>query len=312
MCKEIYLGIDVGSTTGKVVMIDSDEQIYKSSYKKLYAKPVEVVFKMLQEMSISEYEIRGIGVTGSARNLIGNVLQADIIKNEITAHTIGAFYPINSAKTIIEIGGQDSKIIFINEGILDSFAMNKICAAGTGSFLEWQAQRLGLTLCEFNDLAMKSEDPIKLSGKCAVFIESSIVKAQQMGHRIEDIAMGICDTLVHNYISELAVGREITSPIVFQGGVASLGCMVKSFERILKQPVLVPDNCCMVGALGMACLAKKKKQYVDVKKEISIPQSFTNFETSLKHCQDCANCCELSTITYNKQTYISGSRCGKY
>lgn len=313
-----YLGIDVGSTTAKFVIIDTNNNIRKTEYTKLHAKPVEVVLSTLAEKGILDFNIVSIGVTGSSRKLIGDLLQADIIKNEITAHTIGTVNTVRGVKTIIEIGGQDSKIIFLNNddnNMLESFAMNKVCAAGTGSFLEWQAQRLGINLDEFNRLALKSTNPVKLTGKCAVFIESSIVKAQQCGYPIEDIAMGICDALVQNYIGELTVGKKLIGPIAFQGGVAKLECMAKSFERAINQDLIVPQNCEVIGAFGMACLAKdniRKNRNNKNQQIVNINSRKLSYNTTVTPCSGCANHCQLQKVEYNGKFYVCGSKCGKY
>ena len=149
-------------------------------------------------------EICGVATTGSARYLAGVVLGADLIKNEITSHAVAAMHYIPEVQTVVEIGGQDSKIILIRDSVVVDFGMNTVCAAGTGSFIDHQAARLNVNIEEFGGQALKSTAPVRIAGRCTVFAESDMIHKQQIGHRPEDIVYGLCQALVRNYLNNVA------------------------------------------------------------------------------------------------------------
>ena len=213
--KECYLGIDIGSISTKGVIIDNDNNIITSAYIWTEGNPVQAVKNLLEILKTKlpkEYQIKSIGTTGSARKLIGLMLKASVVKNEITAHAIGTltFYP--DVRTILEIGGQDSKIILIKNGIIQNYAMNTLCAAGTGSFLSSQAKRLGIDVEKFGDYALKSQNPVKIAARCTVFAESDLVHKAQVGYAKEDIIAGLCKSVVLNYLNNVGKGKKIISP----------------------------------------------------------------------------------------------------
>ena len=203
--KKAYLGIDIGSISTKGVIIDSDNNIIASSYLYTEGNPIEatkkVIRKLKEDFNRREYKVVGVGTTGSARKLIGTILGANTIKNEITAHAIGTLSVYPNVRTIFEIGGQDSKIILVDNGIVTDYAMNTLCAAGTGSFLSSQAKRLGIPIEEFGDIALTSKNPTKIAARCTVFAESDLVHKSQMGHKKEDIIAGLCYAIVNNYLN---------------------------------------------------------------------------------------------------------------
>ncbi|MGC9063881.1 MAG: acyl-CoA dehydratase activase, partial [bacterium] len=206
-----YLGIDVGSVSTDIAIIDERGTLITGLYLRTGGDPIRAVKEgFLQIKSQTDQNsIDGVGVTGSARFLIGAVVGADVIKNEITAHATAGLNFNPNVQTIIEIGGQDSKIIIIRNGIVVDFAMNSVCAAGTGSFLDHQAQRLGIPIEEFGDVALKSQKPVRIAGRCTVFAESDMIHKQQLGHKKEDILFGLCEALVRNYLSNVGRGKEI-------------------------------------------------------------------------------------------------------
>ena len=175
MSLNVYLGIDVGSVTTKMALVNEQGKYIDSYMLKTAGKPVEAVQKGLTQIksqSVQEYSIQGVGTTGSGRNLAGALVGADVIKNEITAHAVAASTNIPGVQTILEIGGQDSKIIILRDGIVTDFAMNTVCAAGTGSFLDHQAQRLNVPIEKFGETALRSTNPARIAGRCGVFAES--------------------------------------------------------------------------------------------------------------------------------------------
>ncbi|MEO0091748.1 MAG: acyl-CoA dehydratase activase [candidate division WOR-3 bacterium] len=313
---EGYLGVDVGSISTKGVIFSKDGNIIASAYLKTKGKPVEAIKELLKELhsQCNNTKILGVGTTGSARRLAGVMLGADVVKNEIIAHAIAAsrFYP--EVRTIIEIGGQDSKIIILRNGIPIDFAMNTVCAAGTGSFLEHQATRLGIPIEEFGKLALKSKNNITIAGRCTVFAESDMVHKAQLGVATEDIIRGLCDAVVRNYLNTVAKGKEIHSPILFQGGVAANIGVKQAFEQALEKEIIVPEHFLVMGAIGSAILAQ---EYINQQNKITNFAGFDTadikFETKSFECKDCPNNCEVIE-TYRQDKIIDryGDRCGKW
>ena len=216
---ELYLGLDIGSVSVNLVLIDAKYNVLEKLYLRTQGKPVPVLREGLEMLSRSMPAgcvIAGVGATGSGRELANALVDADVVKNEITAHGMAVLHCIPDAQTILEIGGQDSKIILLRNGVVSDFAMNTVCAAGTGSFLDRQAARLNVPIQEFGALALKSRSPVRIAGRCAVFAESDMVHKQQMGCSSEDIIKGLCEALVRNYLNNVGKGKEILPQIVFQ------------------------------------------------------------------------------------------------
>lgn len=310
--KDCYLGVDIGSISTKGVIIDDNNKIITKAYIWTEGNPVNAVKKLLnilKENLPKEYLIKGIGTTGSARKLIGLMLNACIVKNEITAHAIGTltFYP--NIRTILEIGGQDSKIILIKNGIITNYAMNTLCAAGTGAFLSSQARRLGISVEDFGKYALKSKNPVKIAARCTVFAESDLVHKAGVGYPKEDIIAGLCKSIVLNYLNNVGKGKKIIGPIIFQGGVSKNEGVVKYFKEILKEDIIVDENGHLMGAIGIAILAKKNKRA----SEYSLEMKDLKFQTKAFECQHCPNNCELLKI-YRDGILVDswGSKCGKY
>ncbi|HHV46163.1 MAG TPA: 2-hydroxyglutaryl-CoA dehydratase [Tissierellia bacterium] len=313
--EKYYLGIDVGSVSTNVVLMDEENSVFYKKYLRTQGKPIEILKKSIEDIvkEVGEIEILGVGTTGSGRYLADIIVGADIVKNEITAHAIAGLNYNPSVRTIIEIGGQDSKIIILRDGIVVDFAMNTVCAAGTGSFLDRQAIRLGIDISEFGNLALKSKNPVRIAGRCAVFAESDMIHKQQLGHNQSDIAKGLCDALVRNYLNNVGKGKEILEPILFQGGVAANIGIRKAFEEALNMEVQVPDNYDVMGAIGAAILAKeemKKKKRTHFKGFSigSLEHNVRGFE-----CDGCSNRCEVVEIgTNNRILARYGDKCGKW
>jgi predicted CoA-substrate-specific enzyme activase len=300
MSLTVYLGIDVGSVTTKLALVDENGKYVDSYMLRTAGKPVLAVqtgLKELYKKKLTDYTVMGVGTTGSGRALAGSLTGADVIKNEITAHAVAASTYIPGVQTILEIGGQDSKIIILRDGIVTDFAMNTVCAAGTGSFLDHQAQRLNVPIEEFGETALKSSNPARIAGRCGVFAESDLIHKQQLGYPVEDLLYGLCQALVRNYLSNLALGKELLPTVSFQGGVASNIGMVKAFEEALDTKIVVPDHHQTMGAIGAALLAMENHQYTDSETK------FKGWEVGDMHfhsitcdCNGCSNNCEVITI----------------
>lgn len=301
MQKSAFLGIDVGSVTTKVAVIDEKGEYIDSVMIKTAGKPVIAVqqsmHKLLEQAKGTEYVIKGVGTTGSGRHLAGALVGADVIKNEITAHAVAASTKIPGVQTILEIGGQDSKIIILRDGIVTDFAMNTVCAAGTGSFLDQQANRLNVPIEEFGPTALKSTSPARIAGRCGVFAESDLIHKQQLGYPIQDLLYGLCQALVRNYLSNLALGKDLLPTIVFQGGVATNIGMVKAFEEALGHEVVVPENHQTMGAIGAALLAMENYDYTSADTKFKgWNVTDISFSSVTNECHDCSNNCEIITI----------------
>lgn len=308
---ECYLGVDIGSISTKGVVIDNDNNIIAKNYIWTEGNPVKAVKKLvsvLKKQVGNKYILKGIGTTGSARKLIGLMLDASVVKNEITAHAIGTMSKYKDVKTILEIGGQDSKIILINNGIITDYAMNTLCAAGTGAFLSSQAKRLGIDINDFGLLALSSNNPVKIAARCTVFAESDLIHKAQSGYELKDIVAGLCRSIVLNYLNNVGKGKKIKGPIIFQGGVSKNQGVVKYFKEILKEDVIVDENSHLMGAIGIAILAKRNKN----DKVYTFDINDIKFITKGMECSRCSNNCEILKIYKNDKLIDAwGNRCPK-
>ncbi|MHB1418584.1 MAG: acyl-CoA dehydratase activase [Bacillota bacterium] len=310
-----YLGIDVGSVSTNVVVLDENGGVIESLYIRTQGQPIEAVKKglgIIGERLDQSVTIGGVGATGSGRHLAGVMVGADIVKNEITAHAVAASAQTPGVQTVLEIGGQDSKIIILRNDVVIDFAMNTVCAAGTGSFLDQQAGRLSIPIEEFGRLALGAKHPVRIAGRCSVFAESDMIHKQQMGHSLEDIVAGLCEALVRNYLNNLGKGKEILSPVVFQGGVAANAGMREAFQRTLGIEIIIPQHYAVMGAVGAAILAQEattRKQTNFRGFEVAeIPYKASSFD-----CRGCANVCEVVQLTDGETVMARwGDRCGKW
>ncbi|MCS7215290.1 MAG: acyl-CoA dehydratase activase [Thermodesulfovibrio sp.] len=317
-----YLGIDVGSVSTNIVLIDEEGNLIVKKYLPTAGKPIDAVKRGLDEINkeVPNITIKGVGVTGSGRYMIADFVGADVIKNEITSHAIGAVHYNSKIDTIFEIGGQDSKYIRLKDGKVIDFEMNKACAAGTGSFIEEQADKLGVNLEEFQKLAFSSKTPCKLGERCTVFMENSLVINLHKGARKEDIVSGLCYSIVENFINRVVAGKPIGKKIFFQGGVAFNKAVIAAFDNFLKSKIdsecelIIPPNHEVMGAIGVALIAKefmknaKKSKF----KGFSLkdkPYSISSFE-----CKGCPNYCEINRVKLEgEEGYLFyGGRCEKY
>lgn len=312
-----YMGIDVGSVSTNITLIDESDTVLDRLYIRTEGQPIESIqsgLKDIYERIGKRITIEGVGTTGSGRQLAAAIVGADIVKNEITAHAIAAQKVIPDVRTIIEIGGQDSKIILLRNQIVYDFAMNTVCAAGTGSFLDRQASRIGIAIEDFGSYALKSQSPVRIAGRCAVFAESDMIHKQQMGYSREDIVRGLCDALVRNYLANLAKGKKIESPVLFQGGVAANIGIVKAFERALGLEIVIPEYYDVMGAYGAALLAREHIRSSSSKTGFyGFDKLNGNYTTKSKECSGCSNCCEIVQIELNNDPVVCwGDKCGKW
>ena len=311
---EAYLGIDVGSVTTKFAVLNKSDEFITSLYLLTQGKPVTMVqqgLKQIKQQLHKQVDICGVATTGSARYLAGVVVGADLVKNEITSHAVATLMHIPEVQTIIEIGGQDSKIIIIRDGIVTDFSMNTVCAAGTGSFLDHQAQRLNISIEEFSQRALVSNTPARIAGRCTVFAESDMIHKQQMGHQTEDILYGLCQALVRNYLNNVGLGKDIQPPIVFQGGVAFNLGIVRALQEELNTEIIVPPHREVMGAIGAAMLVHEEMvSNSNESKFNGFGISEASYHTSSFECKACPNLCEIAQLSLSGEVLARwGGRC---
>lgn len=314
-----FLGVDIGSVSTNLVVIDEEHNIIKEIYVYTQARPIEIVNQGLKDLHSelgSKISIEGVGTTGSGRELIGELIGADTIKDEITAHKTGAMYiseKLIQAKvdTIFEIGGQDSKFISIQDNIVVDFAMNEACAAGTGSFLEEQAEKLGIRIKgEFSKLALSSANPIKLGERCTVFMEKDINSFLQTGAGKEDIVAGLAYSIVLNYLNRVVRSRKIGETIYFQGGTAYNDSVAAAFSIVLGKKIIVPPHNGVVGAIGAAILAKEKVRSSNCKSKFH-GWSLDAVNYTVRHftCRACSNFCDMQEVKVDSEKTFWGDKC---
>ena len=311
---DVYLGVDVGSVTTKFALVTARGELVAYNYLRTQGKPITVVQRGLKEIRGQmppRGEIRGVGTTGSARYLAGVILGADMVKNEITSQAVATLHYVPDVRTIIEIGGQDSKLIIVRDDMVVDFAMNTVCAAGTGSFLDQQASRLNIRIEAFGEQALQSKALVHIEGRCTVFAESDMIHKQQIGHETKDIIYGLCQALVRNYLGDVCAGKEMLPPIVFQGGVAFNKGILRAFEESLNTEVLVPLYHEAMGAIGAALLVREEmSRNGKVTDFTGFKASEESYRTSSFECRVCTDSCEIAQILQNDEVIAHwGGRC---
>jgi len=316
-----YLGIDVGSVSTNLVVLSEDGKVVKEIYTQTKARPIEVVGEKLKEIDRDigkKIHIKGVGTTGSGRELIGILVGADTINDEITAHKTGALHISRTmldreVDTIFEIGGQDSKYISIEDGVVVDFTMNDACAAGTGSFLEEQAEELGISIIgEFARLAFTSEHPIRLGERCTVFMGKDVKNYMQRGAGKEDIIAGLTYSVVYNYLNRVVRDRRIGETVFFQGGTAYNDAVAAAFARITGKEIIVPPHNGVMGAIGAALLAKRK---IEATRAETVFKGFDlsriNYRLREFTCKGCSNFCNIQEFTVDGEKTYWGDKCSE-
>ena len=313
---EAYLGLDVGSISTNLVVIDQAKRVLSKRYLMTAGRPIEAVRIGLREIGEEigdRVEIKGVGTTGSGRYLTADFVGADLVRNEITAQATAAIHLDHTVDTIFEIGGQDSKYISIDKGVVVDFEMNKVCAAGTGSFLEEQAEKLDISIKEeFGALALSAEEPVRMGERCTVFIESDLVHHQQSGAKKDDLIAGLSYSIVQNYLNRVVGDRRIGNRIFFQGGTAFNKGVVAAFEKVLEKEIIVPENHDVTGAIGVAILAMEERTWErSAFKGFDLSQR--RYEQTSFECKGCPNLCLIRKVSVEgEKPLFYGSRCEKY
>ncbi len=310
---EGYLGVDVGSVSTDLVVLDKNLKVISAVYLPTRSRPAEAVYEgigIIRSRFKGGLDVLGCGTTGSGRYLAARLLNADVIKNEITCQTLGALLFFPEVDTIFEIGGQDSKFISVKDGNVVDFQMNKICSAGTGSFLEEQASELGINIRgEFSDYAFRSKSPLDLGSRCTVFMETEVVNSVKQNLPLSDITAGLAYSIARNYLDKVAHQKRIGNNILFQGGVASNRAVIAAFENILGKKIRVNPYNRISGAIGAAYAAKietKGKSLFCWPDTAEIPR-LRSFE-----CRQCSNNCEVNILETKGLKAYFGDTCEKY
>jgi predicted CoA-substrate-specific enzyme activase len=315
---QVYLGLDIGSLSTNVVLIDKQHRVIARRYLPTAGKPLEAIQRGLTEIydEVGEHvEVIGAGTTGSGRYLTGDFIGADTIQNEITAQATAAIDYDPTVDTIFEIGGQDSKYISIENGVVVDFEMNKVCAAGTGSFLEEQAEKLNINIVnEFGAKALACESPCKLGDRCTVFMESDLNSFMQKGAKNDNLVGGLAYSIVYNYLQKVVVDRRIGDKIFFQGGVTNNKAVVAAFEQVVGKKIIIPPHFDVTGAIGAAILAQKSMAPGQRTKFKGFGVRNVAYNISRFMCNACTNHCEIRRVKIDgvKKSLYYGGRCEKY
>jgi predicted CoA-substrate-specific enzyme activase len=318
---EVFLGIDVGSVSTNFTLTDWDGNLLKEIYVRTQGRPVQVVTEGLRDLREEfgdRISVRGVGTTGSGRELIGELVGADTVQDEITAHKTGSTFISRrffdrQVDTIFEIGGQDSKFIGLENGVVVDFAMNDACAAGTGSFLEEQAERLGIQIKgEFAELALSSKAPLRMGERCTVFMEQDLNNFLHLGAGKVDLVAGLAYSVVLNYLNRVVRGRRIGETVYFQGGTAYNDAVAAAFTHVLGKKIIVPPHNGVIGAIGMALLARDKV------KALGVPTRFRGFDLGQVDyrrrefvCKGCSNFCDMQEIQVEGARTYWGDKCSE-
>jgi predicted CoA-substrate-specific enzyme activase len=314
-----YLGLDIGSVSTNVVVIDEFGTVIHDVYLRTAGRPIEAVQQGLAEVEQrwgGRLEIRGVGTTGSGRELIAEFVGADAVNDEITAHKTGAVHISNTlggepVDTIFEIGGQDSKFISIENGVVVDFAMNEACAAGTGSFLEEQAEKLGISIKgEFAKLALSAVSPTRLGERCTVFMERDVTGWLHKGETVPSLVAGLSYSIALNYLNRVVRGRKIGNVIYFQGGTAYNDAVTAAFASVLGKKITVPPYNGVMGAIGMALIARQWHQATGAATRFR-GYDLHKLEMSSRDfvCKACSNYCDMKEFVIEGQKSFWGDKC---
>jgi len=315
--KKVYLGVDVGAVSTNIVVLNENKKLLAMKYLMTEGNPIESVKKGLKDIGheIEDLiEVQAVATTGSARYSTGDFIGADVVVNEITAQAKATLDIDKTVDTIFEIGGQDSKYIRLKNGVVVDFEMNKVCAAGTGSFLQEQADRLDVNIDgEFSRLAFSSKAPVDLGTRCTVFMESDLIHHQQVGSPKVDLLAGLAYSIVNNYIEKVVGNKKIGERIYFQGGVAGNKSVVAAFENVLGKKITVPQNYNVTGAMGAALIAMEKRHGEGASNFVGFDLTDRKYEVKSFECQHCPNHCHIKKISIGGEfKSFYGGICDRY
>lgn len=312
--QNVYLGIDIGSTSTKAVLINRHNDVLIGLYTQTAGQPVKAVqaiFEAIEDIARKhgcQFIFDGVGTTGSGRKFIGRIINADLIIDEITAHARAAYELNNEADTIIEIGGQDAKFTTMKNGMVTSSVMNNVCAAGTGSFIEEQAVKLGVSLTDYSGRAMNTAAPVS-SDRCTVFMERDINNYLTEGYSVDEVLASVLHSVCENYLAKVAVEANIGQNICFQGATARNRALVAAFEHRLKKPIFVSRFCHLTGALGSALILAENAVRNSAFRGINLYREIIPVKNEV--CELCHNNCKINKVTVQGETVAFGFLCGR-
>lgn len=312
--EQVFLGIDIGSTSTKAVLLSTDKNVIAGFYTRTSGQPlkaVQVIFETVDDFAKKrnvQFDILGAATTGSGRKFTGKIIGADIMLNEITAHARAAYELNPETDTIIEIGGQDSKFTTMSNGMVTFSVMNNVCAAGTGSFIEEQAKRLGCPLAEYAERAEKVHSPMA-SDRCTVFMERDLNHYLMAGYSTDEILAAVLHSTRENYLSKVAVNGYIGQKIFFQGATAKNRALVAAFEQKLKKPIMVSRYCHLTGAIGVALILKDQQIKVTRFRGLELYKESIPIRSEV--CELCTNHCKLKVAEIDHQIEAYGFLCGR-
>lgn len=311
----LVLGLDIGSVSAKGVVIDAQGRILRQDYRLSHSESVHAVREVVQVLTEEAPYPAYIAVTGSGRELVGKLLDADLIVNEISAQAAAALFFDPDADAVVEIGGQDSKWISLVDGHIHDFEMNRVCAAGTGSFLMAQAERLGLSMGDpFSDAAFESENPADLGNRCTVFMESDLIHHQNTGASISDLAAGVCASIVRNYLERVAGRKTLGKRTLFFGGVAATSAVKAAFEQSTDRVFHVPPFHRVSGAYGAALklLEQVKQRKLVPKGERVFRWDDSEITSTSFACNKCSNTCRIGKYLFRNKVVYHGGICERW
>jgi len=310
MRNKAYLGVDCGSASVKMALIDEEENLIDSCYFR-NSGITETIKKGLEKLAGNEndYEIKGVGTTGSGRGLSKVMLGGDLVKTEIFAHVIGTLKYHKDARVISDIGGEDSKLMMLNEGILEDFVLNNSCSAGTSSSLEAIATRMGVKIEDVGDLALKSTKKLNISTKCGIFMTSEAINFLNSGAKKEDILWGVVNGMVSNYLT-MAQGKDLQPPHIYTGMPSRNKAIVKAFNEQLGYEIIVPEHSPIMGAIGSAIIVCNNPPEKTKFKGFEIAD--IDYQTEIRTATGCENNCQITDL-YQQGVYLGsiGNRCEK-
>jgi len=312
-----YIGVDVGAVSTNIVVLDENKELLAMKYLMTEGNPIESVKKGLRDIGHeinNPIEVQAVATTGSGRYFVGDFVGADLVINEITAQARATLDMDRTVDTIFEIGGQDSKYIRLKNGTVVDFEMNKVCAAGTGSFLQEQADRLDVNIVEeFSRLAFGSKAPVDLGTRCTVFMESDLIHHQQVGSPKIDLLAGLSYSIANNYIEKVVGNKKIGERIYFQGGVAGNKSVVAAFENILGKKITVPQNYNLTGAIGAALIAMERRHGDGKSDFVGFDLVEREYEVKSFECQHCPNHCDIKRMSIGREfKSFYGGICDRY
>ena len=310
---KLYMGIDVGSSYTKGVIIDKYDNIMSSYYIETLGDPInaskKVILKMKEDIDLTKYKVISVGVCGFAKKLVGTFLNSQIVKNEVVAVSTSVLRMYPNVGSIIDIGSEDSKLICIHNGNIIDTVINTACSAGCGNFLLNLTKKMNISFSELSNICFKGVHNIDLTNRCMVYAMSDLINKLKEGYSKEDIMYATCKMVSKNYVNGVCKGKKIKEPIIFSGGVSKNMTIVKCLEKELDKKIIVNKNSHLFGCIGVAILARESK----IEKEFDFNIELNTIKTEMTNCKKCDNECTIVTIYKNNNLIDTwGNKCNNF